>query len=184
MSMLFKVDIKQYSLSELQSLLEKYPFSIGDGSDLKVVYSPVSVYGETQDKEYPFVDSQYGVLITDFEDKYRGLTSEYGRASIFWSESDEDAYGCLKATVLRLRIAHEVLHHFAKPCHDIEKWLEDKPFFKMLWRISGSGSRVNLGMCLCQDMFYDYLFEGLDEEQFNKDNLMEYRTSSGMLIAH
>ena len=184
--MLFKVETTRFNLDVIREMCSKYPFAVEDGSDLEVKWRDVNVAKSDGsivhlDEQYPFAESQYGVLITDLDQYYRGLTSTYGQTSVYWSKSDEKKAKWLSYTVMRLRMAHEILHHFNKPCHDIEKWLADKPFLSILWVIGGSGKRYSLFECLCKDMYYDYLFRDIDEDAFNALNDMERRSPRGVL---
>lgn len=186
--MKFKIDssLLDLTLDDYREMLSKYPFSVEDGSDIEIIWREgvVSTYNgiDYTGVLYPFPDDQYSVLITDCDNHYRGLTKVYGQTSVYWDESDIHKTKFLWRWVLRLRIAHEVLHHFNKPCHDIEEWLADKPLLSLLWVLGGSGYRYSICECLCKDLYYDYLFAGLDEQQFNVENRMDERAPNGVLI--
>lgn len=186
--MKFKLDSKllPYSLVDYRFLLRDYPFTVEDGSDLEVEWRKVVVNTdgglEYPDEEYPFPLSQYGVLITDCDNYYRGLTKPYGQTSVYWNEDDIKKTKLLRSIVLKLRIVHEVAHHFGLPCHDIDKWIVNYPFLYLLWTLGGRGKRYSLLDCICQECYYQHLFEGFSEDAFNKEYNMSNRMPNGVLI--
>lgn len=180
--MLFKVETEApYDFNTVKELLEPYPIIVEDGSDLEVEWRVSYVNGELTEP-YPFPVSQYGVLVTELDQYWRGLARAYGQASVYWSETDRKKAKWLSHEVFKLRIIHEVLHHFDLPCHDIEDWLVNYRFLKFLWWLGGSGKRYSFFECLCKELYYQYLLDGFDEEEFNRVNNMDNRTPGGILI--
>lgn len=181
--MKFKVETKEpYTFEYVKEILEPYPIIVEDGSDIEVEWNHAYVYGMYSKEMYPFPKDQYGVLITELDQYWRGLAKAYGQASVYWSKTDERKTMCLAPLVFRLRIVHEVLHHYNLPCHDVDIWLKDHPFLRLLWIIGGSGKRYSLFECLCKDLYYKYLLDGFDEEEFNRVNDMDNRRPNGTLI--
>ena len=186
--MLFKIALDGITLDKLKTMLKKYPFKVEDGSDIGIEWRKVSVNTDNDglvkpEEEYPFPLSQYGVLIIECDLYYRGLTRTYGQTAVYWSKTDVKRGLIYKDWIFRLRIAHEILHHFDKPCHDIEEWFDydNHKFLKLLWKIGGSGKRYSFFECLCKDIFYDYLYRDINEEEFNKKHDLENRTPRGAL---
>lgn len=187
--MKFKIELEGITLEYLRDLLKKYPFKVEDGSDITLEWRSVKVADDDKgivspEEKYPFPNSQYGVLIKELDYYYRGLTQGYGQTSVYWSDTDVKRMKIYSNWEFRLRIAHEILHHFDKPCHDIEDWFEydNHKFLKLLWKIGGSGNRYSFAKCFCQDIFFDYLYKDIDEDEFNRVHQMDKRNPHGKLI--
>ena len=159
----------------LLSLLESY------GTHFQVEIDPEM--GLTLDyMDIPFPDTPMGIYITDKHGDYGGLAFIYGAVTVFWTPEDIDRTMGINDRVLRLRMVHEILHHFNQPCHDIEGWLKTQcRIWSFLWAIGGKSGETFFGT-LVQDRFYNDLLKGVVESIFNEDNRISERNFRGELL--
>lgn len=172
--MLMKND-SSVSDEHILSLLEPYSshFQIDIDPELGITLDYLDI---------PFPDSSIGIYITDKHSEHGGLAFIYGATTVFWTEDDIKRTVGINDRVLRLRIVHELLHHFNKPCHDIEQWLLTKnKIWSFLWVIGGKSGETFFGT-LVQNKFYNHLLEDVFESPFDEINHISDRNFRGELL--
>lgn len=158
----------------LLSLLESY------GTHFQVEIDPEM--GLTLDyMDLPFPDTPFGIYVTDQHSDYGGLAFIYGAVTIFWTKEDIQRTFGINDRVLRLRMIHEILHHFNRPCHEIESWLESQSrIWRFFWIFGGKSGETFLGT-MVQNRFYNSLLNDVVESIFNEENQIGNRNFRGEL---
>ena len=158
----------------LLSLLESYSthFQIEIDPDMGLTLDYMDIL---------FPDTPFGIYVTDRHGDYGGLAFVYGAATVFWTKDDIKRTFGINDRVLRLRIVHEILHHFNRPCHDIEIWLESQShIWRLMWVFGGKSGETFLGT-LVQNRFYNSLLVDVVESIFDEENNIGNRNFRGEL---
>lgn len=168
----------EISLNNLKELLSDYHFCRLD----VCAQSVDEILTETNLGKQLFLTIPDGLLISsDNPGRYGGVTYTFGAATVYWTEEDKQRTGKLQNRVLKLRVIHELLHHFDKPADDIEEWFDNHPFLEVVYKILGHSSGENIFGMYVQDIFYRELCLGLNEERFNEQYCIEDRDFRGRL---
>ena len=158
----------------LLSLLESYSthFQIEIDPDMGLTLDYMDIL---------FPDTPFGIYVTDRHGDYGGLAFVYGAATVFWTKDDIKRTFGINDRVLRLRIVHEILHHFNRPCHDIEIWLESQShIWRLMWIFGEKSGETFLGT-LVQNRFYNSLLVDVVESIFDEENNIGNRNFRGEL---
>ena len=158
----------------LLSLLESYSthFQIEIDPDMGLTLDYMDIL---------FPDTPFGIYVTDRHGDYGGLAFVYGAVTVFWTKDDIKRTFGINDRVLRLRIVHEILHHFNRPCHDIEIWLESQShIWRLMWVFGGKSGETFLGT-LVQNRFYNSLLADVVESIFDEENDIGNRNFRGEL---
>lgn len=168
----------ELSLNQLKCMLSDYNFCRLD------ICAPCvdEITTQTNLGLQTFLNLSDGLLITpDNPGKYGGVTYPFGAATVYWTQEDKGRTGCLANKVLKLRIVHELLHHFDKPADDIEIWFDNHPLLEVVYKILGLSSGENIFGMYVQDRFYRELASDIDEDEFNEDYCIYDRDFRGRL---
>ena len=140
-----------------------------------------------EESGYRFIDDPHGLLITEPTPEtgvpaYGGLTYVFGSASVYLSEEDMQRWGSRWEYLLENRIIHELLHHFDKPCHNLEIWLQEHhPILFLLYLLTGSSGESRIG-AYCERIFYNDLLKDVNEAEFDETYHISDRTYQGRLM--
>ena len=153
----------------------------------KFSVDPSAIYSIIREESgYQFIDDPHGLLITKptpekGTPEYGGLTYVFGSTSVYLTEADMQRWGSRWEYLLENRIIHELLHHFDKPCHNLDIWLpEHHPILYLLYMLTGHNGESVIG-AYCERIFYNSLIKDVNEEEFDETYRISDRTYQGRL---
>lgn len=141
----------------------------------------------------PFVNHPKGILMCNPHDLqlanvdgFGGFAYTYGAVSVFVYPYEKVKWNGRASYLYENRLVHEILHHFDKPCHDIENWIDELPLFHRIkyhifWYIIGGRNGESLTGSWSERAFYKHLLEDVNEEEFDKEYCIEERDYMGVL---
>lgn len=166
---------------DIQAILDEISFNatITEAPENIIAYNRSTNLGTQR-----MTNSPFGLHITDQKPPGRicGATYPYGSVTVYWSQDDIDRTGELAPAIFKLRVIHELLHHFNKPADNIADWLKDKPIYEYLFYEIGKGSGETYLGAAIQMLFYKDLAKDINEEEFNNTYHIKNRMSNGLLL--
>lgn len=165
----------------VQNIVDEFSFDV---QIMPEAYGMVVYNRSTNLGTQKMTNSPLGLVITSDKPAGRicGATYPYGSVTIYWTQEDIDRTGELAEAVFKLRVIHELLHHFNKPADNIRDWLADKPILEYLFYDVANGSgETPIGVAI-QELFYRDLCKDIHEEEFNVEYNMGRRMSNGLLL--
>jgi hypothetical protein len=136
----------------------------------------------------PFVDDPRGILVCNPHDLqianvdgFGGLAYPFGAVSIYVYPLEKVKWNGRSSYLYENRFLHEILHHFNKPCHEIDKWVSNSPLkVRIMWFLGGRNVESHLGS-KCARMFYTHLLDDVNETEFDETYRVPERVFVGCL---
>lgn len=165
--------------NQIRSMFTSYPqFEFDDAPDLPII----------TDTEGTFANNPEGVFITDIADTvhaYGGATYIFGAVTVYDVGRTINRLGNkLGKQVVRLRILHEILHHYNLDADRIDDWfiLEKHPILALLYQVFGKSSGETWIGSAIQEQFYRFLLSTIEISHTEIEFRIPERTYQGLLI--
>lgn len=141
----------------------------------------------------PFVNHPKGILMCNPHDLqlanvdgFGGFGYIYGAVSVFVYPLEKVRWNGRASFLYENRLLHEILHHFDQPCHDIEVWIDNLPWWKklkyvLMWRYIGRRNGETVCGSICERDFYVYLLSFVKEDEFDELYRIDDRDYMGVL---